>query len=103
MGFLEFIFGKKKDDVHKLLNEGAIILDVRTQREWDNGHIEDSTHIPLDQLKDRLSEIEQLNKPIITVCESGIRSLKAAKFLILNNINAINGGGWKSLNKTIAR
>ena len=103
MGFLEFIFGRKSSKVQNLLNEGAVILDVRTDREWNNGHIENSIHIPLDQLKNRLAEIEKLNKPMITVCESGVRSIKAAKFLNLNNITAINGGGWKSLKRTIAQ
>jgi len=103
MGFLEFIFGRKNNEVQKLLNDGAVILDVRTKREWDNGHIKNSKHLPLDQLKDRMSEIKQLNRPVITVCESGVRSAKAAKFLNLNNIVATNGGGWKSLNQTIAQ
>ena len=103
MGFLEFIFGGRKRQIEKFLNQGAIILDVRTQLEWDNGHIKKSIHIPLDELKNRLPEIKQLNKPIITVCESGVRSAKAAKFLNLNQITATNGGGWKSLNQIIAQ
>jgi rhodanese-related sulfurtransferase len=103
MGFLEFIFGGRKRQVEKFLNQGAIILDVRTQREWDNGHIKNSKHIPLDQLRERLPEIKNLNKPIITVCESGVRSAKAAKFLNLNQIMATNGGGWKSLKQIIAQ
>jgi len=103
MGFLEFIFGGRKRQVEKFLNQGAIILDVRTQREWDNGHIKNSKHIPLDQLREQLPEIKKLNKPIITICESGVRSAKAAKFLNLNQIMATNGGGWKSLKQIIAQ
>lgn len=103
MGFLEFIFGGRKRQVEKFINEGAIILDVRTKREWNQGHIEKSIHIPLDQLRERLPEIKKLNKPIITICESGVRSSKAAKFLSLNNIKTINGGGWKSLKQIIAQ
>ncbi len=101
MGFLEFIFGRKKQQVEKFINDGAIILDVRTLREWNNGHIKKSIHIPLDQLKDRLPEIKQLNNPIITVCESGVRSAKATKLLNSNQIKTANGGGWKSLNERI--
>ena len=102
MGFLEFIFGGKKQRVEKFITNGAIILDVRTQREWNNGHIKNSKHIPLDQLKDRLPEIKKLNKPIITVCESGMRSSNATSILNNNGIESINGGGWKSLNDSIA-
>ncbi|MGM5468678.1 rhodanese-like domain-containing protein [Flavobacteriaceae bacterium LMO-SS05] len=103
MRFFEFIFGaKKKHEVEEFLTLNAIILDVRTQPEWDRGHIKKSIHIPLDQIKERLPEIKQLKKPIITVCESGVRSAKAAKFLNSNHIKATNGGGWKSLNNRIA-
>ena len=94
MGFLGFIFGAKKRQVERYLNKGAIVLDVRTKREWDKGHIENSVHIPLNELNSRVNEVAALNKPIIACCESGVRSAKAAKFLNLNNIDAINGGGW---------
>jgi phage shock protein E len=99
MGFLSFIFGGKKRQVEEYINKGAIILDVRTQREWGKGHLENSVHIPLDELNKRLNEVRSLNKPVIVCCESGVRSAKAAKFLNLNTIDAINGGGWISLNK----
>ena len=97
MGFLSFIFGAKKRQVEEYLNNGAVILDVRTQREWDSGHIENSIHMPLKDLNNRVAEVKALNKPIIACCESGVRSAKAAKFLVINNIDAINGGGWISV------
>ncbi|WP_452225264.1 rhodanese-like domain-containing protein [Lacinutrix chionoecetis] len=97
MGFLDFIFGAKKRQVETYLNNGAIILDVRTQREWDNGHIENSKHIPLNELNNRVEEVKALNKPVIVCCQSGVRSAKAAKFLNLNNVDATNGGGWVSV------
>lgn len=97
MGFLDFIFGAKKRQVEMYLKNEAVILDVRTQREWDAGHIKNSIHIPLSELNIRVEEVKQLNQPIIACCASGVRSAKAAKFLNLNNIDAINGGGWISL------
>ncbi|TVZ58794.1 rhodanese-related sulfurtransferase [Flavobacteriaceae bacterium MAR_2010_105] len=103
MGFLDFIFGAKKKQVQEFLDSGAIILDVRTQREWNKGHIENSLHIPIEELKNRINEVKQLNKPVIVCCESGVRSAKAAKFLTLNNIEATNGGGWVSLNNRVAQ
>ncbi|TXE17610.1 rhodanese-like domain-containing protein [Psychroserpens burtonensis] len=101
MGFLNFIFGRKKRQVQEYLNNGAIILDVRTQREWDNGHIHNSIHIPLNALNTRLNEVKALNKPLVVCCASGVRSNKAAKFLNLKAIDAINGGGWVNLEKNI--
>ncbi|WP_430467466.1 rhodanese-like domain-containing protein [Winogradskyella ouciana] len=97
MGFLDFIFGAKKRRVEEFLENGAVILDVRSQREWDAGHIENSIHIPIDELNDRVEEVKKLNKPIIACCASGVRSAKAAKFLNLHNIEATNGGGWVNL------
>jgi phage shock protein E len=96
MGFFDFIFGTKKRQVEAYINNGAVILDVRTQREWDAGHIENSVHIPLNELNNRVNEVKKLNKPLVVCCASGVRSAKAAKFLNLKNINAINGG-WVSL------
>ena len=101
MGFLDFIFGAKKRQVEEYLKNGAVILDVRTQGEWDKGHIEHAKHVPLDQLQQKVEELKQLNKPFIVCCESGIRSAKAAKYLNLNNIEATNGGGWVSLKKKL--
>ena len=101
MGFLDFIFGSKKRKVDEFLESGAVILDVRSQREWDAGHIENAVHIPLDQLNNRVDEVKKLNKPVVTCCASGVRSAKAAKFLNLNNIEATNGGGWVSLNSKL--
>lgn len=101
MGFLDFIFGAKKRQVETYLNNDAVILDVRSQREWDKGHIENAVHIPIDELNNRVDEVKALNKPIIACCESGVRSAKAAKFLNLNNISAINGGGWIGLKKKL--
>jgi rhodanese-related sulfurtransferase len=97
MGLLDFIFGAKKRQVEDYVKNGALILDVRTQREWDAGHIENSIHIPLSELNNRIDEVKKLNKPIIACCASGVRSAKAAKYLNLNNIEATNGGGWISL------
>ena len=97
MGLFDFIFGTKKQLVADFLKKGAVILDVRTQREWDNGHLDNSKHIPLDDLKNHVEELKQMNKPFIVCCASGVRSGKAAKYLNLNNIEAINGGGWLQL------
>ncbi|MBC2846443.1 rhodanese-like domain-containing protein [Winogradskyella flava] len=97
MGFLDFIFGNKKSHIETYLKNGAVILDVRTLQEWNDGHIENSIHIPLDELPNRIKYIIQLGKPVIVCCESGVRSARATKFLNLNNIDAVNGGGWKSL------
>lgn len=74
-------------------HEDALVLDVREQSEWADGHIAKARHIPLRQLKDKLGELEKFkDKPIIAVCRSGNRSshacsvLKRAGFVKLHNL-----------------
>jgi rhodanese-related sulfurtransferase len=74
-------------------HQEALVLDVREQSEWQDGHIAKAKHIPLGKLKDKLSELERhKDKPIITVCRSGNRSnhacgvLKKAGFENLHNL-----------------
>lgn len=68
-------------DVLPLLNrDDVVILDVREQFEYDEGHIPGVTLVPLGAMPDRLSVIPR-DKTIITVCHSGNRSRRAAGFL----------------------
>lgn len=101
MGLLDFIFGAKKREVETFIKNGALILDVRTKKEYKNGAIKGSKHIPLQDLHHHIDELKKLDKPFIVCCASGVRSAKAAKFLNLNNIEATNGGGWISLSKKL--
>ena len=60
--------------------QGAFFLDVRTQQEWDQGHIAKSTLIPLDDLQARLSELPR-DQDIVVICRSGARSKEGAAIL----------------------
>ncbi|WP_432741792.1 rhodanese-like domain-containing protein [Methylobacter sp. G7] len=56
----------------------AVIVDVREDDEWNAHHIPGAIHIPLGQLNERLAELEPYkNRPVITQCQSGLRSAKA--------------------------
>lgn len=101
MGILDFLFGNQNAKIQDYLEKDAIILDVRTDREYQSGAIKNAKHIPLDDLRNHVDELKKLNKPIIVYCASGVRSGKAAKFLNLNNIDAINGGGLNNLSALI--
>ncbi|MEM9680992.1 MAG: rhodanese-like domain-containing protein [Bacteroidota bacterium] len=97
MGFLSFLFGSKTNKVSDYISKGAILLDVRTDSEYQNKHIEGSIHIPLQQLKQRVDEVKQLNQPIIAFCASGVRSEKATRFLKTEGVDCINGGGINTI------
>lgn len=85
------------DEIREYLKKGAFILDVRTQVEWDEGHIEDSLHIVLNTIPEHLEELRSFNRAIITVCQSGGRSAAAQEYLSNNGLDAINGGPWKNV------
>jgi len=101
MGLFDFLTGNKTNKVKDFQSRDAVIIDVRTTSEFGQGAIPGSKNIPLQVINDKISEIKKLNKPIITCCVSGMRSGKAASILNDNGIEAINGGGWKSLQSTL--
>ncbi len=59
---------------------GAFFLDVRSQSEWDQGHIQGSVLIPLDELSNRLEELPR-DQDIVVICRSGVRSKEGAAIL----------------------
>ncbi len=101
MGLLDFLFGNKTKKIEEFIEKDAVILDVRTKAEYVGGAIPGSKNIPLQQLSVQLSEIKKWNKPVITCCASGMRSGSAATILRNNDIEAVNGGGWASLQKKL--
>ncbi|HUI90309.1 MAG TPA: rhodanese-like domain-containing protein [Anaerolineales bacterium] len=60
--------------------QGAFILDVRSQDEWNQFHIKGSTLIPLDQLPSRLSEVPK-DQDVVVVCLTGHRSQSGTAIL----------------------
>ena len=85
----------------KLLSEGAIILDVRTQNEFDMGHIQGSLNISLGEIRNRYTELDT-SKTYITVCSHGLRSVKAENILKEKGFKKVyNGGAWNDLQENI--
>lgn len=67
-----------------------IILDVRTETEYDLSHIEGAINIPLDELREYLKELSNLTKEIIVHCHSGLRSYIACRILKENGFKVKN-------------
>lgn len=68
--------------VQKMNHDDAVILDVRTEDEYKDGYIANSVHLPLGQLKSRVSDLNPYKEqPIIVCCRTGNRSSQAAVIL----------------------
>jgi len=78
---------------YQLVQDGAFLLDVRTQAEWDQYHAIGATLIPLDQLPNRLSELPK-DKQIVVICHSGNRSKPGRDILLSSGFQAtsVTGG-----------
>ena len=92
---LKYAKGNKKD-YKDLLDQGAIIIDVRTESEYKSGHIKNSINVPLKDLTYRINEFDKKDN-IVTVCAVGIRAESAKNFFESRGYNVANGGRWTNL------
>ena len=98
---IKTLFGKPSHNKKAMIDEGAVIIDVRTAFEFKSGHLQGSKNIPLDTLLSKIDELKKLNKKVITVCRSGSRSATAKNILVAAGIDACDGGAWQSLKEAI--
>lgn len=84
------------DQEPSLPRDGSVqLLDVRTTGEYQRGHIEGFTNIPVDSLRDRLNELDA-GKPVYAICQSGVRSYIACRILTQHGFNCFNfSGGYR--------
>jgi rhodanese-related sulfurtransferase len=81
-------------ELRALVDVKAYIVDVREQKEWEEGHIIDAHHIPLSELRQRMDEIPR-DRPVYIHCRSGQRSYNAVMALQnrgFDNVYNIAGG-----------
>ena len=100
---LKDIFGiGPRVDLKELVKNGAQIIDVRTKGEFQSGHIRGSVNMPLHNLHNTHRMIKK-NRPVITCCESGMRSGSAKRMLKSKGFTEVhNGGGWMRLRNKIS-
>ena len=84
------------EDVENLPRDGSVtLLDSRTVGEYAQGHIDGFKNIPVDELRERLDEVEK-GKPVYVICQSGLRSYIASRILEGNGYTAYNfAGGFR--------
>ncbi|MBC8560105.1 FAD-dependent oxidoreductase [Fumia xinanensis] len=83
-------------DVPALPKDGSVtLLDTRTDEEYARGHIDGTLHIPVDVLREHLSELDP-SKPVYVNCQSGLRSYIACRILSGHGYDCYNlSGGWR--------
>ena len=69
-----------REEARKLIEGGAQLVDVRADHEWEAGRIEGSTHLPLDELAERVGEIDR-GRAVVVYCRGGNRSSMATAAL----------------------
>ena len=76
--------------------DGVTLLDVRTEKEFENGTIPGFINIPLDELRKRINEIDP-GKPVYVTCQVGLRGYVACRILMQNGYDALNLSGGYSV------
>ncbi len=87
-------------DAVKLINNDALVVDIRSADAFSRGHIVNARNIPTDELESKLASLEKYKtKPVVTVCDAGISSTRAVTTLRQNGFESaygLKGGmsGW---------
>ena len=77
-----------RDEAKKLIDEGAQLIDVRADHEWEAGRIAGATHLPLPQLPERLADVDK-DRPVVIYCRGGNRSSMATAALTEAGYDAV--------------
>ena len=84
-------------EIQDLIKSGSIIIDVRSNEEFREGHVSSSVNIPLNEVVNRIDEFKSIEQPFLLCCLSGHRSEQASEYLQSMNIECVNAGVWQQL------
>lgn len=82
---LRFLLGEEKatgPNARELVDQGALLVDVRTREEFALEHVQGALNIPVQELASRMSELGPKERPIVIYCRSGARSANAKQMLL---------------------
>ena len=80
--------------IEELINNGAVVVDVRTEEEFGEEHYPNAICVPVNEIMQRADEIGQKDKPVVLYCASGARSAYAERILkSLGFAKVVNAGG----------
>lgn len=83
----------------KMINDGALLVDVRSPGEFKDGHLSGAKLIPVGEVASRIAEFgDDKDRQIVVYCKRGARAAKAESVLRENGFtNVFNGGGYSDL------
>jgi len=96
-------------DAVRLMNQGALLVDVRSREEFEGGHVLDARHLPQEEVAGAGESLKKYrDKPVIVCCETGMRSGAAARVLKAQGFGKVvnlRGGlaAWRSENLPLVK
>ncbi|MDV8148719.1 rhodanese-like domain-containing protein [Arthrobacter sp. B10-11] len=91
-------------EAKELLASRAVLIDVRSAQEWRSGHAPQAKHLPLDRLQGGTSGLQK-GRPVVAMCQSGVRSASAARLLAGQGYEAysLRGGigAWRQAGEPV--
>ncbi|MCY1213688.1 Thiosulfate sulfurtransferase GlpE [compost metagenome] len=91
-------------EAKELLTSRAVLIDVRSAQEWRSGHAPQARHLPLDKLQAGVTGLQK-GRPVVAMCQSGVRSASAARLLASQGYEAysLRGGigAWRQAGEPV--
>ena len=88
----------ESDRIEEFLERGAVVVDVRSAREYVQGHFEGAINIPHRDMKQNLHRIGDPSRPVIVYCAIGGRAEIVRRFLLRSGYaDVINAGGLRDM------
>jgi phage shock protein E len=100
MSWWSALLGIGNGKIREALREGAVVVDLRTPTEFDQGHIPRSLNIPVDRIRANTGRIRDLKRPVILCCAGGAHCYEAMETLRQAGVGRVYiGGSWESVLK----
>lgn len=77
----------------RLVDGGALLLDVRSAAEFESGHLDGATNVPVGGVAEHFANSKDRARPIVVYCRSGLRSARAKSILDANGFEAVHNLG----------
>jgi len=93
------------DELADVIDHGGYVLDVREDHEWEEGHVPNAHHIPMNEVANQLDKLDD-GARIFIICRSGARSMTVANYLEAQGYDVVSvaGGtdGWANSGRELS-